>query len=814
MKKYLLSLTVLFSLHVSVYALNNNAPMVPIISYLLSDSTPVKANAFSNIVVDTLPAGDTRTIQVYAGENARYSLKNAPAFMSINSQNGLMQFNAPVDNTQLYAFNVLANIDGKVKSSNRIKGKVKVINETLAHDLGRYNVIQKEAYNTNANLRDVRTSSELYMVPNDMNDINSTWDILQVYYENYKRNIEIVIIDGDTGAIKKEYADGGAWNGMKHVISKEGKLYMISAKADGTMKPQINIYDPHTNSLSKDAITLPDDIRGNTYNGVEIATDGAMFIYASHKSDDGNNYKPRILEINSQNNTVVSDSGPISTPAQVWKIAADEKYVYLLTGKVPWGVIQYERTAPHHVKILASGDSVNIMQSAYGVVLEIGASGGEHSFLYEDAIYPADDPDDWRSTIPPWPYPDTFSDRDIWGSLVIRTNIVDRNLPNKPTIVQDNAEPINSQAELWIKQPLELEEKKYAYHVNDYPIIINRILKRSDGKIFAGAGGYGSYFTYNPVDNSFERSAGSLNVSLYTMIEYDKKIYLSGYPRGVLFEYDYSKPWTQGIHNYAPGVESLSYRDQSLNPRWCGKLAEHGSGAHKIYTSAIGEDGVLYFGGQWMRDGNGGGLAWYDTKTKEMGGISEPFVNYAIQHIISMDDGKYIAISTVAVTSQDGFKPSSAKLFIFNTQTKQIEKVLDPMGDVEGKMTGQIIEADKDYIVGLAADPTTYSNTYIYRINIKTGHLDYKLLLEGSGFEANFAVGTTIEKNSKGKIITWLGWALVEIDAISGDIKVLFQYNYESRQGVLGDAVLDGDNVYLGRFNSLLRLEDIYSNAK
>jgi len=281
---------------------------------------------------------------------------------------------------------------------------------------------------------------------------------------------------------------------------------------------------------------------------------------------------------------------------------------------------------------------------------------------------------------------------------------------------------------------------------------------------------------------------------------------MSGYPRGVLFEYDPTKQWTQGIHNFSVGTTPITYTDQSLNPRWCGKLAEHGSGAHKMYASAKGADGNLYFGGQWMRDGNGGGLAWYNPNTQEMGGLSEPFLNYAIQHLCAVNNGRYIAISTVCVTSADGYKPNSAKIFIFDTKSKKIINTLDPMADLNGKVSGQIIGVDKDHIVGLTSDPDTYLNTYIYRINIISGKLDFRFKVLRKGFEANFAIGNTIAFNDDGDVVTWLGGYVVKIDPLTGDIEVQSQYNYDSRKGVAGDMVLDGNDIYIGRFNTLLKL--------
>ena len=673
----------------------------------------------------------------------------------------------------------------------------------------------KELFDTSAGLSAVRGGS-IYKVPNDMNDKNSSWDILSVYYENYKKNIEIVVIDGDTGAIKKEFADGAAWNGMHSVIAPNGKLFMVSAKANGTQKPQINIYDPLTNTLKLDAITLPDDIYGNTYNGIQISTDKHMFIYAVDSGDagnaNGNAYKPRIFEIDYVNESVISDSGPLLTPKGIWKVCADEKYVYLLTGKVPWGVVAYERAAPHNVKEIPTTDKANIMQSAYGVVIENRRFYGDKGFLYEGDVYDTDNEKDWRASTQPWPMPAEYDDWDKWYTLVIRTNIVDRFLPKKPEVVTDNASVLHGNAELYIRQPKESVLKKYAYSITTYPTTIARVVKLSDTKVMAGSDGYGPYVIYDTQSDSFTKSAGSLGVSLYTMIEYKGKVYMSGYPRGVLFEYDPTRTWTQGIHNYDPNVgETADYKDQNLNPRWCGKLAEHGSGAHKIFASAKGSDGFLYFGGQWMRDGNGGGLAWYEPSSGKMGGLSKPFVNYAIQHLTPVNGGDYIAIATVAVTSRDGFKPKTSKIFIFDTKTKKIVNTLDPFYDVKGSIPGQIISADKDYIVGLTNNPEAGGQTYVYRVNIHTGKLDYKHLYERKVFEHNFAVGNTITLNEEGEIVTWLGWRVVKINPKTGAIKTVANFTKTTatsvRNGMQGDAVYMNNALYIGRFETLLKLE-------
>ncbi|SFV51415.1 hypothetical protein MNB_SM-4-540 [hydrothermal vent metagenome] len=695
----------------------------------------------------------------------------------------------------------------------------------------------KATYNTNAGLSDVRGGS-IYKVPNDINDKNSTWDILSVYYENYKKNIEIVIIDGDTKAVKKVHTTGASFNGMVNVIAPDGRLYMVSGKANGTVKPQINIYDPKTNEFKFDAIELPDNIYGNTYNGIQISTDGHMFIYAVDSGDkgnaNGNAYKPRIFEIDFENEVVLSDSGPLLTPKGIWKVCADNKYVYLLTGKLPWGVVQYERAEPHNVKVIPTTNTTNIMQSAYGVVIEGRRYHGDKGFLYEGSTYNANtaDGNDWRkSKNVPWAFPDGYNDFDKWYTLVVRTNIVDRFLPNKPKLVTDNTSVINGAAQLYIAQPKDIKKidkdttdinyTRYDYNISTYPTIINRVVKLSDTKVMAGSNGYGPYVIYDTINDTYTKSPGSLGVSLSTMIEHNGKVYMSGYPRGVLFEYDPTKEWTQGIHNYDPNIPSTKtdMRDQDLNPRWCGKLAEHGSGAHKIYASAKGSDGNLYFGGQWMRDGNGGGLAWYNPATKEMGGISKPFVNYAIQHLTPVNGGDYIAIATVAVTSADGYKPATSKIFIFDTAKKKIINTLDPLYDIKRSIPGQIISAEEDYLVGLSThvNQETLKNdgkTYIYKINIHTGKIVYKHLYDRKVFEHNFAVGNTITLDEDGQVVTWLGLRVVKIDPKNGAITTIANFTMPSTRdaskvynGVQGDAVYMNNALYVGRHNTLLKLD-------
>ncbi|SFV56444.1 hypothetical protein MNB_SM-4-887 [hydrothermal vent metagenome] len=660
--------------------------------------------------VNILPIGETRTIQVSSAlDNPTFSLENAPSWISINSTSGLIQFNTPQTLNQSYSFKVLASNSKETLTSRTIYGTIKEINQDLyvKYTEPTLKIIEE----TPASINTVRYGSTLY-VPNKLkpqSDAENTWDVINIYYENYGGNIELVIVDGDTKEIKHEYVAKGAWNGMTNLTSKEGNLYMISAYKG---KVLVNVYNPKTNITTYDVVKFPDDFKYTPWLRTRIGTDGTLFIKGGYNNPSSEfNDSPRYIEIDTATNTIVSDNGRgehIGMPSYALNFGADDEYLYFVIGVegARHKAYSYKRESPHNITLLADGAdyTVNISQTAHGVVL---GHDGIHEFLYQGTIH-APDGESWRWTTPPWPFPEGTTEDKIHDSLRIRHNVVDEYLPKEPLIIKQNSNPNDSKAELWIQQPNEGTYQQFRFSVKSYKAYLNEILKLPNGKFLISSNAYGPYILYNPTTKKYNE-IGSIGLSDYSLLNYTKDdgtkvVYMSGYPRGVLYEYDYNKPWTQQKHTWKPGDPEIDHKEQSLNPRWCGAFGFTGSEVHKVFSSTIGADGYVYFGGQNIRSDNSGGLGWYNPNgnsqnTKDdMGGTWEDFSNYAISDIKAIMGGKYLAISTIPVTDRRLNKPQAdnGRLFLFDVFTKKVVKYWDPVADIK-RSSGDIVASDGPY---------------------------------------------------------------------------------------------------------------------
>ncbi len=128
------------------------------------------------------------------------------------------------------------------------------------------------------------------------------------------------------------------------------------------------------------------------------------------------------------------------------------------------------------------------------------------------------------------------------------------------------------------------------------------------------------------------------HLSHYATALLDGKVYMSGYPTSPLYVFDPAKPWTAGTvvrRPRDPGHRSRRPIRASLLLLGEKELA----GTHKMYAAATGADGKVYFGGQWIRDGACGGLAWYDPSTGKAGGLWQPLSNYQVTHLAAADGG-------------------------------------------------------------------------------------------------------------------------------------------------------------------------------
>ena len=102
-----------------------------------------------------------------------------------------------------------------------------------------------------------------------------------------------------------------------------------------------------------------------------------------------------------------------------------------------------------------------------------------------------------------------------------------------------------------------------------------------------------------------------------TLIVHDGKLYWSGYPSGPIYVYD-PEPAVDASARRSPRPSRAPEPDRRAT-RGGSATCSAIPASRKSFSSAVGADGKIYFGGVGQRDYNGGGLGWYDPRTGEIG---------------------------------------------------------------------------------------------------------------------------------------------------------------------------------------------------
>lgn len=667
----------------------------------------------------------------------------------------------------------------------------------------------------------VRTQGKnvTFLVPNAD---KKTYDILQLYFPRYWGPNEIVIIDTGTGEIKQvKQPRGMQWHMSAGVIAPNGKLYINTLGAPH-LKQEVNVYDPVTNTLKIKAVKMPEPLSGETHPMV-LGTDGK--IYAGGRHAGTSQAGACQIDPDTDKVTYYGSMGPDHSSNGCWgyTCGSDDTHVYVASGKIPWYLVAYNKKNGKSETLLTTpkvGGYINISQTPSGCIAyyhEKDKSGNEKVsrkyWLVKGKAVLAQNKEK-----PPWK---------------IRKPLV--SLPPRPEVYTENATPgADGKAEIWMrypeakakayadkkagkvfKKPEDAGWKKYAFTVDTFPERIYRVLELPDGRVFGTGGHSGGQFIYNPKTKKCTY-LGKTPLSYYAQIVHEGKFYFSGYPNSCTYVYDPAKPWTRGVHQGNPLTPPLKNNSPKQNPLFLGYFSKK-SGAHKMFAAASGADGCVYFGGRWYRNGAGGGLAWWDPKTKKLDGFSKIFSNYQIRYMTSASNGKYIIISTMPVGDPlyGKKKAKCGRIFIFDTETKKIVRTLDPVKEV--LESGRVAGGAGPYVVGLTNTGRPKKKggkrfTYIYCFNAETGKIIYKLKLNlPTAFNpgGNEEEGFDLRVGPNGYVWTFLNWTtLVKIDAEKGKFIPL------GNTGESGYMAFSDKDIYLSSKENLRRVKNVLPEVK
>jgi len=653
-----------------------------------------------------------------------------------------------------------------------------------------------------APLREIGLGVPIYTVQMDgqwwaPNPDGKTHDVVQWYYRNYGGPFTAVVMDLGSGEIKhirlplRRQSRGGS------VLGPDGKIYLSTVNYPKGM--ELYVYDPAADEFSSRGLVVP-DLTGEKHDLV-IGTDGKIYGTGSY----ANLGKAGAYQIDPDTGkvTVYGPIGPSHKPNGVWgySLAADDRCVYVASGKIPWYLVAYDRVTGKEKVILQTsrtGEDLQVRQLRHGGMAIVykgfrgtyvkgGYDRRVEYWLYQGKAIEKKTPNE----APPWPAPKPSKP---WTKL-----------PPKPQVFGGRLMPTREgRAEFWYRYPWYKAEapktgaeppgwKVLRFKVPVYP---NRrttfIRELPDGRIFGKSDAYQGNFIYDPAGGELKH-LGKIHLSQYSMAVFEGKVYLCGYPSSALFVYDPARPWTANTVKFMQ--KPVSPWRKKANPHFLLYLRTY-SGVHHPYAAAVGADGRLYFGGRWYRDGVGGGLAWYDPHTGKAGGLREPFARYQIHYMTEANDRKWLVISTRAVKDplHNKPKPPEGKLFVFDTATKKIIRSIAPVQGLDS--TGHVVCVGGTRVMGMCNDPRDPTASILYGVDAATGEVAFRKKLPyplpwrvrhdlHNGGMFDFRLGPD------GNVWTFIGNALVKIHPEDARIEVVGM----ARMG--GSIAFSGRDLYM-----------------
>jgi len=629
-----------------------------------------------------------------------------------------------------------------------------------------------------------------YLVPNPD---GRSYDILQWYFAGYSGPTSCFILDCADGSLTRDgLPDRRQIHIAGNVIGPDGKLYL--ATPDWQQGMVIYIYDPADNSLSSMGVVAP-GLKGER-RPLVVGTDGMIYGAGSHdetRKAGGFRLNPWTGEVD-----WFGPLGPSHAPEGVWGYycGADDEWLYVASGKVPWYLVAYNHQTGEERVLLETGrvdGIVSVKQRHDGVEAIARKVLGRGDERIEYWLWQGEAIEKVEGEGPPWP-----------------ERPAPEPLPERPDLHKDELDPdSDGRAALWYRNPWDRPEEEpegaapeaLGWHrvelqVDVFPMPIRRLTELPDGRLLGTCDSYLGNFAFDPATGAMQH-LGKIALSHYATTIADGLVYQCGYPSSPLYVYDPRQPWTANRGSF--GAPAPPETDRASNPRLLVRMNQWAR-THKMYGGATAASGRVYFGGKLVRNGHGGGLAWWDPAAEDGGGLWEPFSAYQIEWLTAASEGTLIVASSKAVRDDlnPEFTPEQGKLFVIDAATAEIVREVEP---VPGQRDiGGIVEALPGLILGACADPATEGQWLLYGVDVATGEVLLRKPVPGS-----FRLDTSTNRHGAneyrvgpdGNVWAYVGDVLVRIHPEDVRVEVL------GRVSPPGRVAFAGDDVYLCGTNEL-----------
>ncbi len=621
-----------------------------------------------------------------------------------------------------------------------------------------------------------------YFVPNPD---GRSYDVLQWYFKGYSGPTTCFVLDCGDGALSTTgLPDRQQIHIAGTVLGPDGRFYI--ATPDWQEGMVVYVYDPADNSLSSMGVVAP-GLKGER-RPLVVGTDGMIYGAGSHdetRRAGGYRLNPWTGEVD-----WFGPLGPSHAPEGVWGYycGADDEWFYVASGKVPWYLVAYNhQTGEERVLVETSrvDGIVSIRQRHDGVEAVANKVLGREGERIEYWLYQGRAIEKVEGQPPPWP-----------------ERPAPEPLPARPELFTGELDPDSEgHAALWYRNPWDkpAEEPEGAapedlgWHrvelqVDVFPMPLRRLTELPDGRLLGSCDFYLGSFVYDPATGAMEH-LGKSNLSHYSTTISSGLVYQSGYPSSPLYVYDPQRPWT--AHKGSFGSPAPPEESPDSNPRLLVRMNQWAR-THKMYGAATAASGRVYFGGKLVRNGHGGGIAWWDPGRQDGGGLWEPFSAYQIEWLTAANEGTLIVASSRAVRDDlnPDFTPESGRLFVLDAATAEIVREVEP---VPGQRDiGSIAEALPGLILGACADPAMEDRWLLYGVDIATGEVLFRKPVPGSlnlETSPNRHGSNEYRVGPDGNVWAYIGDVLVRIHPEDVRVEVLGRVSPPGRLGFADDDV-------------------------
>ena len=500
-------------------------------------------------------------------------------------------------------------------------------------------------------------------------------------------------------------------------------------------------------------------------------------------------------------------------------MAADDTHAYIASGMVPaWYLVAVDLKTGEQKVLLESPtervmDIIEEFPGAYARLPRDGGAPDKEYWLHHGAAIPrTGGPPPWERRPSPWskavPRPEVYFgqiDPDEAGYAVL-WHRSPREAEATAGKAVDGDHPPRTRA------PDELGWRSIRLEgVDTYPHRLNPLSVLPDGRLYGTGDDYVGTFIFDPATDRSTYCGPRTGLAPYTTIVCDGKLYSSGYAGGPLFVYDPSQPWVLGKGGPptmpAPGEESAA-----SNPRRIGEF--RATRVAIMHSSALGEDGKIYFGGFGERNYTGGGLGWYDPRTGGLDGFWKPLSGYQVHWIAPALGGRLIVLSTLTASDEQNqhSQPEEAKLFVYDVRERRIVRDIVPLS--KARATGLIAEVASGRVLGLTTEPTPSGRRgsgLLYGVDVASGQVLFrKALPSGVSVDEHWPHWVdpsyeylSLTRGPDGFFWTYLEDVLVRIDPDSVRVHVV------GKVEPVGHPTFLGTDLYFSGSTRLRRARDV-----